>query len=81
MPPLTEAYPTITGGCLCGSVRYAIEFPAGIQWPPDVRTPRPILSQFHHPTIGFDLANIAPLMTCLRRIHANAPNVANRLVA
>lgn len=39
MPTLTEAYPSVTGGCLCGEVRYAIERPAGSEWPPDVRIP------------------------------------------
>lgn len=72
MPTLTEANPTITGGCLCGSVRYAIEYPAGSQWPPDVRIPTPF---------NFDLANKAPPLTYPRRIHANAPNVANSPVA
>ncbi len=26
----------ITGGCLCAKVRYAIDFPAELQWPPAV---------------------------------------------
>ncbi|KAI9872940.1 MAG: hypothetical protein M1830_001039 [Pleopsidium flavum] len=31
-------HPPITGGCLCGQVRYTIHFPAGSKWPPDPHT-------------------------------------------
>lgn len=28
----------VTGGCLCGSIRYDITFPEDASWPADVRT-------------------------------------------
>ena len=30
----------ISGGCLCGSIRYDIKFPEGTSWPADVRVTR-----------------------------------------
>ncbi|KAL8738392.1 MAG: hypothetical protein Q9181_000814 [Wetmoreana brouardii] len=35
MAILDKAKPTVTGGCLCGAVRYSIDFPAGSTWPPE----------------------------------------------
>ncbi|KAL9020420.1 MAG: hypothetical protein Q9185_002295 [Variospora sp. 1 TL-2023] len=34
MAILQEAKDSITGGCLCGAVRYTLDFPKGSSWPP-----------------------------------------------
>ena len=34
-----QAKESIAGGCLCGKVRYTVDFPAECPWPPDVSIP------------------------------------------
>ncbi|KAF2469337.1 uncharacterized protein BDR25DRAFT_288853 [Lindgomyces ingoldianus] len=35
---MTSRPATITGGCLCNSIRYAIHFPPEVKWPPESAT-------------------------------------------
>ncbi|CAG9990045.1 unnamed protein product [Clonostachys byssicola] len=34
MATLAEGIPTLTGSCLCGSIKYQVTFPEESQWPP-----------------------------------------------
>ena len=45
-----DVHENITGGCLCGKIRYEISFPAAASWPPEV-SPQFICLRMYLPRI------------------------------
>ena len=78
---------TISGGCLCGAIRYKIDFGGPDGWPPKAGHPNPsslneeFLSVFFIFLIFYIYIYIfffkMTLTTAQRRTRANAPNVEN----
>lgn len=56
---------SITGGCLCGSIRYTIHFPADAEWPPSHVSPDSIRS-LNIPAPSY--SDASSLFLCLRHV-------------
>lgn len=71
---------SITGGCLCGSIRYTIHFPADAEWPPSHVSPDSIRS-LNIPAPSYSDASslflcprhVTPSTYCCLTSHAQTP--------
>lgn len=71
---------TVTGGCLCGGVRYRIDFAPDHDWKAGVSSPK--ASTIHVSNLAYNCWDEASQLRDIpSRTRANAPNAGRTVVA